>query len=153
MAKQNSTKHRGNPEWRARPDLPNYAEPRYHNTGFSQGSINLCWNDGIIFKKKKTIEDPRLYNSNSTSLLFLENIVTILKCTEHNLTKEVIFYKMTFKSSLFAALEVVREYCSTAHHSWFESFDGELKVTRLTQIYNLVWYEDFSAVQVTLFQE
>ena len=60
---------------------------------------------------------------------------------------------MTFKSSLFAALEVVREYCSTAHHSWFESFDGELKVTRLTQIYNLVWYEDFSAVQVTLFQE
>ena len=72
---------------------------------------------GLYLKKKKTIEDPRLYNSNSTSLLFLENIVTILKCTKHNLTKEVIFYKMTFKSSLFAALEVVREYCSTAHHS------------------------------------
>ena len=45
---------------------------------------------------KKPIEDPRLYNSNSTSLLFLDNIVkTILKCTKHNLIKEAIFLKMT----------------------------------------------------------
>ena len=109
MAKQNSTKHRGNPTM-------------LNHVIITQGSVKvvlICVGmmGFSIKKKKKTIEDPRLYNSNSTSLLFLENIVTILKCTKHNLTKEVIFYKMTFKSSLFAALEVVREYCSTAHHS------------------------------------
>ena len=71
MAKQNSTKHRGNPEWRARPDLPNYAEPRYHNTGFSQGSINLCWNDGIILKKKKNYWGPSIIQQQFHKLIVL----------------------------------------------------------------------------------
>ena len=35
---------------------------------------------------------------------------TTLKCTKHNLTKEVIF---------FAALEVVREYCSSTVREYY----------------------------------
>ena len=57
--------------------------------------------------------------SNSTSLLFLENIMkTILKCTKHNVTKEVIVYKMTrVLSSQHLSWSESHIYCSTAHHS------------------------------------
>ena len=47
--------------------------------------------------------------SNSTSLLFLENIMkTILKCTKHKITKKSDFLQND-KSSLFTALELVWE--------------------------------------------
>ena len=57
--------------------------------------------------------------SNSTSLLFLENIMkTILKRTKHNITKEVIFYKMTrVLSSQHLSWSESHIYCSSAHHS------------------------------------
>ena len=44
------------------------------------------------------------------------------KCTEHNLTKEVIFYKMIrVLSSQHLMWSKSLTYCSTVHHSWFKS--------------------------------
>ena len=78
---------------RDRPDLANYAEPRYHNLGFSKTKI--CVVMTRLYYKKTYWGSSIIYNSRSTILLFLENIVnTNLKCTKHNITKEVIIYKM-----------------------------------------------------------
>ena len=51
------------------------------------------------------------------------------KCTEHNLTKKVIFYKMTrvLSSQHFRWSESVT-YCSTVHHSWLKNNMGVVKI-------------------------
>ena len=49
---------------------------------------------------------------------------TILRCTKRNITKEVIFYKMTrVLSSQHLSWSESHIYCSTTHHSnLFKSF-------------------------------
>ena len=98
---------------RDRPDLANYAEPRYHNTGFSKKK-HLCWNDRIMLKK--TYWGPSIIsNSNSTISFFLREhreYKPKVHKTQHNKRSDFLQNdKSPDKSSLFTALEGVRESC------------------------------------------